>query len=164
MRSPTAVIFVNGFNGLGVHTLLSVSRLFGKDIKNYVFMQIGVVDAGVFKGASELARLRTNMERDLNTYVEIMRERGYHAEAHWAVGTDIVHEIMQLAPALHQRFPRAIFFGGQIVFEKETFLTRLLHNYVVFTLQRQLYRLGLPFVIMPILLERPESVAPAAAD
>ena len=30
--APTAVIFVSGFNGLGVHTLLSVLRLFGKDM------------------------------------------------------------------------------------------------------------------------------------
>ena len=152
-QAPTAVIFVNGYNGLGIHTLLSVSRLFGKDIKNFVFVQIGVVDAGVFKGAAEMSRLKTNMERTLQTYVGIMRGRGYYAEGVSAIGTDIVHEILELAPALHSRFPRAIFFGGQIVFEKETFLTRFLHNYVVFTLQRQLYRLGLPFVIMPILLD-----------
>ncbi len=153
--APTAVIFVNGFNGLGIHTLLSVVRLFGKDIKNYVFVQIGVVDAAVFRGAAELARLKAGMERDLATYVELMRGHGYHAEAHWAVGTDIVHELTELAPPLHERFPRAIFFGGQLVFEKETFITRLLHNYVVFTLQRQLYRMGLPFVIMPVRLDKP---------
>ncbi|KAF5041507.1 Amino acid permease [anaerobic digester metagenome] len=153
--APTAVIFVNGFNGLGIHTLLSVVRLFGKDIKNYVFVQIGVVDAAVFRGAAELARLKAGMERDLATYVELMRDHGYHAEAHWAVGTDIVHELTELAPPLRERFPKAIFFGGQLVFEKETFVTRLLHNYVVFTLQRQLYRMGLPFVIMPVRLDKP---------
>ena len=153
--APTAVIFVNGFNGLGIHTLLSVVRLFGKDIQNYVFVQIGVVDAAVFRGAAELARLKAGMERDLATYVELMRGHGYHAEAHWAVGTDIVHELTELAPPLHERFPRAIFFGGQLVFEKETFVSRLLHNYVVFTLQRQLYRMGLPFVIMPVRLDKP---------
>ncbi|UJX42223.1 APC family permease [Desulfovibrio sp. JY] len=162
-RAPTAVIFVNGFNGLGIHTLLSVVRLFGKDIANFVFVQIGVVDAAVFKGAAELARLKAGMERDLQTYVGLMRDRGYHAEAHWAVGTDIVQEILDLAPSLRERFPKAIFFGGQIVFEKETFLTRLLHNYVVFTLQRQLYRLGLPFMIMPVMLDRPDGGTVMAA-
>ncbi|WP_300156713.1 APC family permease [Solidesulfovibrio sp.] len=154
--APTAVIFVNGFNGLGIHTLLSVVRLFGKDIKNYVFVQIGVVDAAVFRGAAELARLKAGMERDLGVYVELMRDRGYYAEAHWAVGTDIVHELTGLAPVLQERFPRSIFFGGQLVFDKETFVTRLLHNYVVFTLQRQLYRMGLPFVIMPVRLDKPD--------
>ena len=40
--------------------------------------------------------------------------------------------------------------------EKETFVTRLLHNYVIFALQRQLYRMGLPFIIMPVRLDLPE--------
>jgi amino acid transporter len=163
LRAPTAVIFVNGFNGLGVHTLLAVVRLLGKDMANFVFVQIGVVDAAVFKGAAELARLKAGMERDLGTYVGLMRDRGYYAEAHWAVGTDIVEEILGLAPTLRERFPRAIFFGGQIVFEKETFLTRLLHNYVVFTLQRQLYRMGLPFMIMPVMLDRQDGDPAIAA-
>ena len=38
------------------------------------------------------------------------------------------------------------------LFEKETLLTRLLHNYVVFSLQRQIYKFGIPFMIMPIAL------------
>ena len=167
-QAATAVVFVNGYNGLGVHTLLSVVRLFGRDVKNYVFVQIGVVDAGVFKGAAELSRLKGAMEKDLRRYEAIMRRRGYYAESLWAVGTDIVHEVLELAPAISERFPRAIFFGGQIVFEHESLLTRLLHNYVVFTLQRQFYRMGLPFMIMPILLdgprqERGEESVPAEA-
>ena len=155
-QAATAVIFVNGYNGMGIHTLLSVVRLFGRDVKNYVFVQIGVVDAGVFKGAAELSRMKASMEKDLHSYEDIMRRRGYYAESLWAVGTDIVHEVLELAPAISERFPRAIFFGGQIVFEHESFVTKLLHNYVVFTLQRQFYRMGLPFMIMPILLDRPQ--------
>jgi hypothetical protein len=49
-----------------------------------------------------------------------------------------------------QRFPGVVFFGGQIVFEKETFLTRWLHNYTVFSLQRRLYNYGIPFMVMPV--------------
>ncbi|KHK00546.1 APC family permease [Desulfovibrio sp. TomC] len=155
-QAPTAVIFVNGFSGLGVHTLLSVVRLFGKDIANYVFVQIGVVDAAVFRGTDKLNQLKTEMEEGLGKYVSVMTERGYHAEAHWAVGTDIVQEVLELAPPLRDRFPKAIFFGGQIVFEHDTFFTRFLHNYVVFSLQRQIYRLGMPFMIMPVRLDLPD--------
>ena len=75
LTAPTAVLFVSGFNGLGIHTLLSVIRLFGKDIKNYVFVQIGVVDAAVFRGAAELARLKTRMAEDLDRYVAVMGDR-----------------------------------------------------------------------------------------
>jgi hypothetical protein len=42
------------------------------------------------------------------------------------------------------------FFGGQLVFRKETFFTRFLHNYAVFSLQRRFYQQGLPLLILPI--------------
>ncbi len=151
--APTAVFFVNGYNGLGIHTLLGVMRLFGREMKNLVFVQIGMVDAGVFKGADELARLKASMEQELGKYETAMRRRGYYAESHWAVGTDVVREVMELAPVIAERFPRAIFFGGQLVFARDNFITRLLHNSIVFSLQRRFYHLGLPFMIMPIVLE-----------
>ena len=49
LSAQTAVILVNGFNGLGLHTLFNVLRLFGQSFKNYVFVEIGIIDAGVFK-------------------------------------------------------------------------------------------------------------------
>jgi hypothetical protein len=61
-----------------------------------------------------------------------------------------VEEVMQIAPKVMDRFPNAIFFGGQLVFPEDTFLTRLLHNNIVFALQRRFYHNGIPFVILPI--------------
>ena len=49
MQDKTAVLLVNGFNGLGIHTLYNIFKLFGGIYKNLVFVQIGVIDAGVFK-------------------------------------------------------------------------------------------------------------------
>jgi hypothetical protein len=66
------------------------------------------------------------------------------------VGIDVVAEVVKLTPEIRRRFPKAIFFGGQLVFANDTFFTRMLHNYIVFAVQRQLYREGLAFVIMPI--------------
>lgn len=149
-QAKTAVVLVNGFNGLGLHTLFGVHRLFAGDFKNFVFVQVGLVDAGVFKGGDELDRLKGHMHGQLDNYVRFMRRHGYFAESMARVGTDVVHEIALLAPELVKRFPRSIFFGGQLVFPQETFLTRLLHNYVVFAVQKQLYRLGIAFFIMPI--------------
>jgi hypothetical protein len=62
----------------------------------------------------------------------------------------VVHEASKLAPQITGRYPQAVFFGGQIVFPKETFLTRLLHNYTVFSMQRKFYHEGIPVVILPI--------------
>ncbi|MDD5676956.1 MAG: APC family permease [Kiritimatiellae bacterium] len=146
----TAVVLVNGFNGLGVHTLLHITRMFPNVFRNFVFMQVGVVDAGNFKGAGEIENLRQHIMRDTDQYAEHMRRRGFHAEVVTDIGTDIIEKAGEMAAHISQRFPQAVFFGGQLVFPKESWLTRLLHNFMVFALQRQIFRQGIPFLIVPI--------------
>ncbi|MDZ4722326.1 MAG: APC family permease [candidate division Zixibacteria bacterium] len=146
----TAIMAVSGFNGLGLHTLLNIPRTFGGTFKNFVFIHIGVVDAGNFKGTAEIENLKEHTGQELEPYVRYMRLRGSHAIGVEAIGNDIVGAIMEAAPKLFQKYPNAVFFGGQIVFPKETFITRWLHNYFVFTLQRKFYNRAWPFVIMPI--------------
>ena len=150
--AKTAVILVNGYNGLGMHTLLGIHRMFSGEFKNIIFVQVGMVDAGVFKGAEEMEALKTHIQADLDRYVNFVRSRGLYAEGVSSVGVDVVEEVVRLTPELRRRFPKAIFFGGQLVFPDDTFFTRLLHNHIVFAVQRQLYRQGVAFVIMPIRL------------
>ena len=83
-----------------------------------------------------------------------MKARGYHSESMSIIGTDLVAEVMELTPQIVKKFPKAIFFGGQIVFREDSMFTRFLHNYAVFALQREFYKLGLPFMIMPILADK----------
>ena len=149
-KGKTAVVLVNGFNGLGLHTLLGVQRMFPGVFKNFVFVQIGVVDAGNFKGAAEVDNLKQHINQGNQRYVDYMAAHGAHAEAVAAVGIDVVQKASELAPQILERFPNAIFFGGQLVFRKETVLTRFLHNYAVFALQRRFYQQGLPLLILPI--------------
>jgi amino acid transporter len=149
-KAKTAVILVNGFNGLGLHTLFGVLRMFPGVFKNFVFVQIGVVDAGNFKGAAEVENLKRHIEEGNQRYVEYMCQRGFYAEAIADVGIDVVQKASEMAPAVLQRFPNGIFFGGQLVFRHETLFTRLLHNYAVFSLQRRFYQQGLPLLILPI--------------
>jgi K+ transporter len=148
--AKTAVILVNGFNGLGLHTLLNVVRLFGTHFKNFVFVQVGVVDAGNFKGAAEIDHLKNKLESDLDRYVRFVARQGYFGKGICSIGTEVIDEITTLAPKIVDEFPGAVFFGGQLVFARESFITRWLHNYVVFAIQRQLYPQGIAFVILPI--------------
>lgn len=150
----TAIILVNGFNGLGLHTLMSIIKYDIASFKNYVFIQIGVVDASVFKSADDVEHLKEKMNLDLDKYVRLMKSRGAHAESMATIGTDLVAEIMELTPSIMSKFRKSIFFGGQIVFREDSFFTRFLHNYTVFALQREFYRKGMPFMIMPILADR----------
>ena len=146
----TAVFLVNGFNGLGLHTLLAVMRMFPKVYQNFVFVQVGVLDAGNFKGAAEVDNLRDHSQREVERYVAYMKRHGYYAESQIALGTDIVDEAAQLCDAVARRFPNAQFFAGQLVFQDDSLMTRLLHNHTVFELQRRLYRHGWPMLILPI--------------
>ena len=149
-KAKTAVVLVNGFNGLGLHTLFAVLRMFPGVFRNFVFVQVGVVDAGNFKGADEVENLKRHIQSGNQRYVDYLRSRGLSAESVAAVGIDVVQKASELAPAILQRFPNAIFFGGQLVFRHETFFTRFLHNYAVFSLQRRFYQQGLPLLILPI--------------
>ena len=146
----TAVILVGGFNGLGLHTLFNVTRFFGKEFKNFIFVQIGVLDAGNFKGAAEVGNLDAQVKKDLARYVEFMQRQGHFAEGLAYMGVDILEEADKVVALVSKRFPHAVIFGGQLVFPKESLWTRWLHNDTAFSLQRKFYQSGIPFVVLPI--------------
>jgi len=148
--SKTAIILVNGYNGMGLHTLLGVMRLFGTSFKNFIFLEVGVLDAGNFKGAHEVESLEAEVKRSVERYVDFTKKSGYYAEGISSLGVNVVDEVTRLAPELSQRFDNAVFFGGQLLFEHDSAISKLFHNYTVFTLQQRLYREGIPFVILPI--------------
>ena len=149
-QGKTAVVLVSGFNGLGLHTLAAIHRMFGGVFKNYVFVQVGIVDAGNYKGVEELGHLEDHVNGELHKYVNFMRHEGHHAEGFGSIGTDLVEEVQSLVPKITEKYPSVVFFGGQLVFAEESVLTRMLHNNVVFALQKRLYRQGIPFVILPL--------------
>ena len=148
-NAKTAVLLVSGFNGLGLHTLFGVIRLFG-NFKNFIFIEIGALDAGNFKGTEEVMRLESQVKDDLSRYIDFVQKQGFYGEGFSAIGVDVVEEVVKLAPGITELFPDCIFFGGQLIFPKDSFILRLLHNHTVFSLQKRLYRHGLPFVILPI--------------
>jgi amino acid transporter len=149
-NARTAVFLVNGFNGLGLHTLLAVIRMFPKVYQNFVFLQVGVLDAGNFKGVGEVENLREYSRREVERFATYMRTQGFYAESHFALGTDVADEAAKLCEEVVKRFPQTQFFAGQLVFQDESILTRWLHNHTVFELQRRLYRSGWPMLILPI--------------
>ncbi|MFH0807118.1 MAG: APC family permease, partial [Elusimicrobiota bacterium] len=149
-KEKTAVLFVNGFNGLGLHTLFNVFRLFGAIYKNYVFVYVGTIDAGNFNSREQIDKFKENIKEEIDKYVQFVKKNGYYSEAVTVIGTDVVNESDGIASQVLERFPNSVFFGGQLVFPKETFFSKLLHNYTVFAIQRILYSKGIPFIILPI--------------
>jgi len=146
----TAVLFVNGFTGTGLHTLFNIMRFFKGMYKNFVFVQIGIIDSGVFKGSEEIETLRSHIRDDSEKYVKYMRLHGFYAESITSIAIDVIEETVSIAPKITERFPNSIFFAGQLVFPEEAFLNRWLHNYSAFAIQRRFYLMGIPIVILPI--------------
>jgi hypothetical protein len=93
----TAVLLVSGFNGIGMHSLLNINKFFGDAFGNFIFVQIGVIDAGNFKGREELDRLGAHTAEELEKYIRFCRSNGYFADSFDAMGVDVVEGISMLA-------------------------------------------------------------------
>jgi amino acid transporter len=145
----TAVILVGGYSGLGVHTLLNSVRFVPNHFKNMIFISVGVVDSGNFKGAEEVEHLRTFTESSLERYVDLARRLGFPSRAYMSIGTDVVDELELLCRTVHRDFPKSVVFAGQLVFQRETWYGALLHNQTAYSLQRRLQWDGVPMVILP---------------
>ena len=147
---PTAVILVSGYNGMGMHVFFSVVRAFPGIFRNFVFLSAGVIDSSKFKGVEEVVNLGVDLKEQLNKYVEFVRGHGYYAEARSDVGTEVIQVVGRLAEETARDFPNIMFFAGQLVFEEETFITRVLHNQTAFLAQKKLVFAGLPMIVMPV--------------
>lgn len=148
-QEPTAVILVGGYSGLGIHTMLNVQRFAPDYYKNFVFVSAGVVDSGNFKGTGAVEELRQHTQQALDRYVDLARRLGVPATSFYTVGTDPVDDLEKLCLQVAKRFPRSTVFAGQLVFQKDTWLHRLLHNQTAYALQRRLQWAGIPMVILP---------------
>jgi hypothetical protein len=146
---PTAAILVAGYGGLGIHTLLSIFRTFPEHFRSVVFLSVGVVDSGAFKGEEEVERLSKQTDDTLHKYVELAHGLGIPATSRKALGTDAVAEAERLCLALVREFPRTTFFAGQVIFQRERWFQRLLHNETAYAIQKRLQWAGQTMVILP---------------
>lgn len=149
----TAILLVGGYSGLGLHAFVSIRKLFGDHFKNMIFMQIGLIDSGQFKGVDEIENLKNKVENDLKQYVAVAASYGYNTESVYSLGTDVATESEKLAEQLMKRFPQSVCFVGHVLFKRENIISHFLHNYTAQTVQKRLYQLGMPVFTLPIRVE-----------
>jgi len=147
---PTAVFMVGRSLGTGMHTLLSLRRLFPNQFRNFVFVSVGEIDSESFHGEEMLSHLRKEVERTLNHYVAYCQQRGLPATAYQAYGPDAVAELTKLVDEVIARFPNSVFFASKLIFRRETWFVRQLHNGTALTMQQELHKRGIPMVILPM--------------
>ncbi len=156
---PTAIVMVEAYGGLGIHTVLSIVRMFPHHFRNMVFCSVGLVDSGQFKGVKDVEALEAKVRGDLEKYVALAQSMGMYAEYRYTLGTDLISELEGMATDLTKEFRRCVVFTGQLVFQKENLFTRSLHHETAFSIQRRLQFRGTQVIIMPI---RVWEQAPAA--
>jgi hypothetical protein len=66
-----------------------------------------------------------------------------------SVGTDAVAEAAELGTGVAKEFRRVTFFAGYVLFQRERWYQRLLHNETAFAIQRRLQWEGLTMVVLP---------------
>lgn len=146
----TAILLVSGFNGFGLHTLLSIVRYFPNVYKNFLFLSVAEVDSGSFKGIAEIEALKESVKKDLLKYVKITRQHGFPADFRTNVGTDVVENASDLVESTVKEFPRSTVFTGKLVFRQEHPFQKILHNETANAIQRRLQWNGIATVILPI--------------
>ncbi|MBS2024495.1 MAG: APC family permease [Deltaproteobacteria bacterium] len=149
-KKATAVLLVGGFSGLGIHSLLTVLRLFPRHFHNVVFMSVGVVDSATFQGVEEVERVKKQTEESLKQYVALAQRIGVPAEYRIEMGTEAISGCVKLATEIAKDYPRAIYFAGKLIFEREQWFDRFLHNETAYQIQRRLQFAGLAMVILPV--------------
>ncbi|HUW98335.1 MAG TPA: APC family permease [Acidiferrobacter sp.] len=147
----TAVFFVNGFDGLGIHTYLSVKRMLGDYIKNYVFLMAGVVGEAEFKGIEAVQHLRTATEAQANRYLAMCRNHDVAATWFTAYSTDRRLAMLELSQAAIEAFPQSLFFSGRLVDPAlQTRFRYILHDDIGFVIQDYIERDGFTMTIVPV--------------
>ena len=148
---PTAVILVDGYNGVGLHSLFSIFQVFFPGhFKNAVFVSVGVVDSGNFKGEDAIGDLEHNVRENLERYVDFARRMGIPASYEMAMGTEVVAPAARLCSQIVKRYPVSVVFGSKFVFQKERWYQRWMHSQTATNLQGRLQWEGIPMAILPV--------------
>jgi len=153
---PTAAFLVGSSRGGGLHALLWVQRLFPDHFRNFLFVNVRTVDSHVHGGREDLEALQTQARAGLNYFVNFCNSYGMAAKGYVAFGTDAIDEFVRLAETVKKEFPNTIFFTSKLIFRRDNWLVRLLHNQAALTIQRRLHLEGMQMVILPLQIEEAE--------
>jgi amino acid transporter len=152
-KEKTAIILVSGFGGTGLYTFLRINESFKGIYKNFIFIRIGILNSKIYKGSEELAHFKLSVKEDGQKYVKIANQFGFYSKSIWTIGTDPVNEVYAIVKKLMPKLSNPTFFGGQLVFSKAFYLSQLLHNHTIFSIQKRFFKFGIPIVIFPIKIE-----------
>ena len=148
-RATAAFIIGRNRSGL-IHASRTVLGTWPGFYKNFLVVSAQPVDVRSYGGDRTCDALRTERLKDMEFYMELARQHGIASKYYLGFGVDGVEEMIKLCREAHAEFPNVVFFASKLVFENETWITRLLHNQIVYAIQRRLQLEGMAMVILPM--------------
>jgi hypothetical protein len=158
---PVAAVLVESYGGVGIHTVLNVFRAFPHHFKGLVFLSVGVVDSGEFKGELAVEHLEAKTGEMLARYRALGAELKLPSAARMKVGTEVVATAEALCLEVAREFPHASFFAGKLIFQRPKWWHALLHNETARAIQERLQWAGRTMVTLPIRVRAPSPGARA---
>lgn len=160
----TAIFLVNGYNGLGLYSFYRLIDSFDATYRNIAFINVGIIDSKCFTDNNHYERLKESVVQDLQKYMYVAEQVGLKADCFYSLGTDVVEEVDHLIPQIIAKYPNAVFFGGQFIFNGNHRFNKLLHNYTIFAIQRKLFQHGLTTIVLPIPLDKSKILSMSIND
>lgn len=151
--APTAAFIVGSSRGGGLHALLWVQRMFPDHFKNFVFINARTVDARVYGGEEAMNTMKMQANMSLKYFERFCNSYGMAAASRLGFGTDAIDTLDTLTMEVQKEFPNTIFFVSKLVFQRENFVTKLLHNQAVTSLQQRMHLNGQQMMVLPMRLD-----------
>jgi hypothetical protein len=129
--------------------VLNVFRSFPNHFKNIVFVSVGVIDSGGFKGGDSVEALEAQTVATLKRYCSLATTLELPSSYKLGIGTDAVAEAEKVCRRVMAEFPIVTFIGGKVIFARETWFNRFLHNETALAIQKRLYWMGATMVVLP---------------
>jgi hypothetical protein len=104
-NKPTAVLLVGGYAGLGVHSLLTIQRLFPGYFQNFVFLSVGVIDSATFL-VDHFTEVRSRRSRPGRRWTGTSSWRGRVSGDRAMEETEVVDTTTEPLPRGGQGVPR----------------------------------------------------------
>ena len=149
-KKPTAIIFVDDNACVGMHTLMTINRLFPGRFHNYVFVQVGIVDIQTIAGRRQLNNMKKRVERNLQTFVNFAHTFGFGADTYAEYDTNPIDRLTELAEELNGKYHSPVFFCGRIVYQNDNMLTRWMRSDIPVLLQQRLHYADRQMIILPM--------------
>lgn len=147
---PTAIIIVDEYRAVTLHTLLNMFKLFKGQFKQIVFLAAGLVDVTSFGGEGELEHLQKQTADELKFLTNYTAQLGFPATSYSDFGTNPATVLNTLIDEAKKVFKDCVFFSGHPITNKHEFINRLLDNSVAITIQNKLHHEGTTFIILPM--------------